>query len=93
MGERKDARGTACGSRSSRAKRLVGSVGLDGSFACRFGGGCDGSGVCRGAGIWLFIDAYQILVRDFPAKMLVLSPLLEVLFEEDGTAGIGYENA
>src|SRR6266478_4726816 len=55
--------------------------------------GGDGSPVRRGAGIGFFLDAHQVLVRDFPAEMLVLSALLEILFKEDGTAGIGHESA
>jgi hypothetical protein len=33
------------------------------------------------------------LVRDFPAEVLVLAALFEILFEEDGAAGVGNEDA
>ena len=44
-------------------------------------------------GVRLFFDAHQILIGDFPAEMLVLAALLEILFEEDGAAGIGDKRA
>ena len=57
------------------------------------GSGGSGDAVYGSAGIGFFFDAYQILVRDFPSEVLLLSALFEMLFEEDGTAGIGDENA
>lgn len=63
------------------------------SFGGRLGSGGSGDAVYGSAGIGFFFDAYQILVRDFPSEVLLLSALFEMLFEEDGTAGIGDENA
>jgi len=63
------------------------------SFGGRFGSGGSGDAVYGSAGIGFFFDANQILVGDFPSEMLLLSALFEMLFEEDGTAGIGDESA
>lgn len=63
------------------------------SFGGRFGSGGSRDAVYGSASIGFFFDAYQILVRDFPSEMLLLSALFEMLFEEDGTAGIGDESA
>jgi hypothetical protein len=45
------------------------------------------------AGVGLYFDANQVLIGDFPAEVLVLAALFEVLLEEDGAAGIGDEDA
>src|SRR5258705_11762943 len=63
------------------------------SFGRSFRNTMEGAAVCGSAGVGLFLDAHQILIKDFPAKMFVLSALLEVLFEEDGAAGISDESA
>jgi hypothetical protein len=88
-------RGGAAVSRSggSGAERLVVRLGRHWNLASRFGSGSDGDAVRGSAGVRFFFDAHQILIRDFPAEVLVLSALFEILFEEDGTAGIGDESA
>jgi hypothetical protein len=91
--EGEDARGAAGRSGSGRAERLVVRLGRDLSFRGRFGSGGSGDAFCGSAGVGFFFDAYQILVRDFPAEVLVLSALLEILFEEDRTSGISDESA
>jgi hypothetical protein len=89
VGKRKDAGGAAsCGGRGGAA-RLADGLGRDSGFGlrsglCRSGGGVDG-----GARMGLFLDAHEVLIGDFPAKMLVLAVLLEILLEKDGAAGIG----
>ncbi len=45
------------------------------------------------SGVGFLFDPDQVLIRDFPAEVLVLAALLEILFEEDGAAGIGDEDA
>jgi hypothetical protein len=47
----------------------------------------------RGAGIGLFFNAHQALIGDFPAKVLVLAALLEILFQENGPARVRYKHA
>jgi hypothetical protein len=80
--------GGGCG-----ATRLFAGLGRDGSFGRGCGScGC-GNGVYGGTGVRLFFDAHQILIGDFPAEVLVLATLLEVLLEENGTTGIGDESA
>ena len=93
MGKREHARGTSGGSCGGGAQWLVRGYGFRGSFGRCFWSGGDRSPVRGGAGIGLFLDAYQALIRDFPPEMLVLSALLEILFEEDGAARIGHEGA
>jgi hypothetical protein len=44
-------------------------------------------------GILLFLQADYILIRDFPAELLFLAALLEMLFKEDRTAGISHKCA
>ena len=72
-------------------------LGFRGLGLGKIGGGVprydNGVAVCRGAGIGLFLDPQQILVRDFPAEVLVLAALLEILFEKDGTSRIRDERA
>jgi hypothetical protein len=46
-----------------------------------------------GARIGLFFDAHQALIGDFPAKVFVLTALLEVLFQKNGPAGIRHKRA
>src|SRR6266849_4207971 len=91
VGEREDAGGAP--GRSGGSERLVVRVGHGRRFGRGFGSVGYGDSGCRSAGVRFFFDAHQILVRDFPAEVLVLSALLEILFEEDGTAGIGDESA
>ena len=50
-------------------------------------------GVSGDARLGFFFNADQALIRNLPAKVAVLAALLEILFEKDGTAGIGHENA
>jgi len=93
MVERKNGRGRACSSRGGQGGVWL-TVTTGDDF--RFGRGRwlhgDGSGVRADAGVWLFFNADQELIGNFPAEVAVLAALLEILFEEDGTAGIGYEN-
>jgi hypothetical protein len=93
MGPSETAGRTTCRCGGRGAKRLVRWLRFGGCFfgglRCRRSGG----GVGGSAGVRLFLDADQILIRDFPAEMLVLAALLEILFEEDGAPGIGYERA
>ena len=65
----------------------------NGSFGS--GGGIHGGGrrVGSSSGVRLFLDAHQTLIGNFPAEVAVLATLLEILFEEDGTAGIRDENS
>ncbi len=95
MGERQETRRTTSRSGGRGAAWLLaglGGLGLGRIFGAvwRF---WSGVAVCRGAGIGLFFDAQQILVRDFPAEVLVLAALLEILLEENGTPGIRDEGA
>ena len=93
MGNGEDS-GSASGPSAGRGtKWLIGCLGVLRSFSC-------GRGLCgsrgrtnRGAGVRFFHDSNEILIRDFPAEMFVLAALLEILFEEDGTAGVRDENA
>ena len=41
----------------------------------------------------LFFDAYDVLVRNFPAEVLLRAALLEMLLEKDGAARIRNEGA
>jgi hypothetical protein len=93
VGARQKARRPAGGSGRGGAERLAFRLRRERNFRRVFGSGSNGDAVCGSAGVGFFFDAYQILVRDFPAEVLVLSALLEILFEEDGTAGIGDESA
>jgi len=93
LGEGEEAGGATVRSGGSGAARLVVGLGGERSFGLGFGSGGSGAPIRGSSSVWLFFDAHQILIRDFPAEVLVLSALLETLFEEDGTAGIGYESA
>jgi len=93
LGKGEEGGGTAGRSGGYGAERLVDRLGRNRGFRRGFGSGGGGSAVGTGPGVWFFFDAHQILIRDFPAEMLVLSALLEILFEEDGTAGIGDKRA
>ena len=93
MGEREDAGGAASrGGRRGTAGRVPRFRGT-GRFRYGSWSRLGGDRVDGGAGIGLFLDAHQILIGNFPAEMLVLAALLEILFEEDGAAGIGDEDA
>ena len=92
LGEGEKARGTAVRSGGSAA-RLVVKLGGDSSFGLGFESARNGATIRGSTGIGFFFDAHQILIRDFPAEVFVLSALLEILFEEDGTSGIGDESA
>ena len=50
-------------------------------------------GVSRYAGFRFFFNPNQALIGNLPAKVAVLPSLLKILLQEDGTAGIGDENA
>jgi hypothetical protein len=50
-----------------------------------------GLGGCGFAQSFPFFHTKDALVRNFPAKILALAVLLEMLFEENGAAGIGDE--
>ncbi len=93
MGEGQETRRTA--GRSSGAAWLL--AGLGGLGLERIFGGVWPCGsrvaVGRRAGIRLFFDAQQILIRDFPAEVFVLAALFEILLEENGTPGIRDEGA
>ncbi len=95
MGQGQKTRRTASRSGGSGAAGLL--AGLGGLGLGRIFGGVwrfwSGVAVCRGAGIRLLFDAQQILVRDFPAEVLVLAALLEILLKENGTPGIRDEGA
>ena len=91
--ERKDRRagaGRGCGGQGGL--RLAVGIGNGGRFGSRRGLHGGGSCVSSYAGFRFFFDANQTLIRNFPAEMAVLAALLEILLEEDGTAGIGDEN-
>src|SRR5713101_3255758 len=91
--EREDA-WRAAGRRSgSGAQRLVVRFGRDGSFGYSCGRRRNRGRVHGSSWVRLFFDAHQILIGNFPAKMPVLAALLEVLFKEDGAAGIGDKGA
>ena len=87
---RTDARG-GCGSQG--CVRLTVWIGDDGRFGS--GGGLHGNAgrVRSDAGFRFFSDAHQALIGNLPAEVAVLAALLEILLQEDGTAGIGDENA
>ena len=93
LGEGEEAGGAAVRSGGSSAARLVVKLRSDRSFGLDFGSGSNGVTFRGSTGVGFFFDAHQILIRDFPAEVLVLSALLEMLFEEDGTARIGDESA
>src|ERR1700729_2882863 len=38
-------------------------------------------------------EPHDVLIRNFPAKLLVLAVLLQMLFQKDRFAGIGYERS
>ncbi len=93
VADRKDGCASACsGCGGQGGVRLPFATGRN----FRFGGGrrlrSNGSGVCGDAGVRLFLDANQALIGNFPAEVAVFAALLEILLEEDGTAGIGHEN-
>src|SRR5215467_14154184 len=73
--------------------RLAVGVEYDGRLGSGGGLGGNGSGVGADAGVGFFFDADQTLIGNFPAEVAMFAALLEILLEEDGTAGIGDENA
>ena len=94
MMEWKNPRTSACSSCGRQGRvRLTASIGHDGRRGS--GGGRSGnrSGVCARSRVRFFLDTNQTLIRNFPAEVAVFAPLLEILLEEDGTAGIGNKNA
>ena len=93
MGQGEETRGAACRGGGSGAERLIVMLGGGGSFGLGFGRSGNGDTVCSGAGVGFYFDAHQILIRDFPAEVPVLSALLEILFQKDGAAGIGDKSA
>src|SRR5438132_261141 len=92
MCEGKNTGGAAGGSGGRRAERLILKIGSERSFGRGLGSRSHRGAVRGGPGLWFFPDAHQILIRDFPAEMSMLAALLEILFEENGTAGIGHES-
>ena len=93
MGDWQDAGSATCGSGGSGTERLIVRLGGHRRFGRGFGTCGDHDSVRGGTGIGFFLDANQILIRDFPAEMFVLAALFEILLEEDGAAGIGDEDA
>src|SRR5882757_147872 len=93
MGQRQQAGGTAHRGGGRCTQRLPVRFGRRWSFRRRFPNSMKGATVCRSAGVGFLLDAHQVLIGDLPAKVFVLSALLKVLFEKDGTAGIGDESA
>ncbi len=73
--------------------RLAVRIWNDGRFERRAGLHGNARGVGGDAGFRFFFNADQELIGNFPAEVAVLAALLEILFEEDGAAGIGYESA
>jgi len=93
VGKREDAGGAARRGGRRGALRLADGLGGDSGAGVGRGRRSSRGRVDGGAGKRLFLDAHEVLIGDFPAKMLVLAVLLEILLEEDGAAGIGGENA
>src|ERR1700737_3313516 len=93
LGEGEEAGGAAVRSGGSSVASLVVRLGGDRSCGLGFGSGSNGATIRGSTGVGFFFDAHQVLIRDFPAKVLVLSALLEILFEEEGASGIGDESA
>ena len=92
VGERQDT-GRAAGSSGGGAERLALKIGRKRSFGRGLGSRGHRGAVRGGSRLWFFLDAHQILIRDFPTEMSMLAALLKILFEENGTAGIGHESA
>ena len=94
MMERENGRARArsgCGSQGRL--RLAVRIWNDGRFERRAGPHGNARGVGGNAGFRFFFNADQELIGNFPAEVAVLAALLEILFEEDGAAGIGHESA
>lgn len=94
MTERENGRaGARSGCSSQGCVRLTVWIGDDGRFGS--GSGLHGGArrVSRDSGLRFFFDADQALIGNLPAEVAVLAALLEILLKEDGTAGIGDENA
>lgn len=77
---------------SQGGARFALGIRVDRSFRSRPRLGSYGSRVCGDAGVRSFLDANQTLIRNFPAEVAVLAALLEILFKENGAAGISDEN-
>ena len=80
-----------CGSQSR--VRLAAGIRDNGRFGSRRGLHGNARGVRGDVRFGLFFDAHQVLIGNLPAEVAVLAALLEILLEEDGTAGISDENA
>jgi hypothetical protein len=93
MRQRKEAGTTSGGSAGRGAARLLAGLGRGRSCWRSCGSSVSGYRLYGSAGVRLFFDAHQILIRDFPPEMLVLAALFELLFEKDGAAGIGDKGA
>ena len=93
MGKRENAGGAASRSGGCGTARRVLRFRGSGSFRRRSWSRRGGDRANGGAGIGLFLDAHEVLIRDFPAEMFVLAALFEILLEEDGAAGISDEDA
>jgi hypothetical protein len=93
MGERKE-RGCTTGSAGGGGvAKVFGWSWLRGSVRGRgrFSSGRGGIGRC--AVSVQFLDADNILIGNLPSELLLLPTLFEMLFEEDGAAGIGDKGA
>jgi hypothetical protein len=94
IGERKE-RGRTAGAAGGggRVAKVFGWSWLRGSVRgrSRFSRGRGRIGRC--AVSVQFLDADNILIRNLPTKLLLLAMLFEMLFEENGAAGIGRKSA
>jgi hypothetical protein len=84
---------TACRCGGCGAERLVRWLRIGGSFLTGLGCRRSRGGVYGSPRVRFFLDSHEILIGDFPAEVLVLAALLEILLEKDGAAGIGDECA
>ena len=75
--------GSASGRRIGRLRRVRG---VRGTFSRR-------RRVLLRLGVCYFLDAMDVLVRNFPAEITALAALFNVLLEENGAAGIGGKEA
>ena len=92
--ERENVRAGARGScGGQRCVRLT--VGPGNNFWFGRGGRFHGNsrGVSVDTGFRFFLNTDQALIGNFPAEVSVLATLLEMVLEEDGTAGIGNKDA
>jgi hypothetical protein len=84
--ERNHSRG-CFGSKAGRARGTI--FGLLRGFQA----GRGSRGIVFVGGFVYFGDSVNVLVRDFPTEIIEAAALLNVLFEENGAAGIAYESA